>query len=195
MSLSVNQDRLYWREWGKAVKHCKASGLDAPDRHELHVKALGVDKSHKDFTNSDFNKILGVFRAVSQPGNLNAQKRQIEMPRKNVLVRIEDFEPGLVKHFLAQRFTFAVWLRRTHPQYEGATISKGTKAKPARNPAPDWIVAEYRESGPHDAPTLEDLNAGELAQLRNTLAREAAHERKQPERAVTLDASGNPDWT
>ena len=62
---------LYRREWGQVRKVLRARGLppeqaDA-ERHAMHVAALGKDKSSKDFTNTDLNKILTAFRAVIQP--------------------------------------------------------------------------------------------------------------------------------
>lgn len=74
------QNALYWREWA-AVRRVEP----AADRHALHVRALGRDKSHTAFSNADFDKVLGVFRAITQPENLGSQLRQIRMPRTRLL--------------------------------------------------------------------------------------------------------------
>lgn len=80
--MNPKQQSLYFREWGYVRGYCKAKRLPEPDRHDLHVQALGMDKSSKDFTNEDLDKVLAVFRAVHQPANLNAQLRQLRQPRK-----------------------------------------------------------------------------------------------------------------
>jgi hypothetical protein len=82
------QNALYFREWGRVRSVCKQQGFPVPDRHSLHVKALGLDKSHLDFTNNDFDLVLAEFRAISQPDNLAAQLRQQDMPRRRLLYSI-----------------------------------------------------------------------------------------------------------
>ena len=82
------QNALYFREWGRVRAVCKQQGFPIPDRHDLHVKALGLDKSHLDFTNGDFDQVLAEFRAISQPDNLAAQLRQQDMPRRRLLYSI-----------------------------------------------------------------------------------------------------------
>lgn len=69
--MTPRQTQLYFREWA-AVRKAKPDA----DRHALHIEALGRDKSSKKFSNSDFDRVLKVFRAISQPDNLNAQLRQ-----------------------------------------------------------------------------------------------------------------------
>lgn len=83
--MTAKQDTLYWREWGAVSRRCKADGLDVPDRHALHAKALGADKSHKTFTNADFDKVLAEFRAWSEPGDLRGQMQQDAMPETRML--------------------------------------------------------------------------------------------------------------
>jgi hypothetical protein len=79
------QTQLYFREWA-SVRKAKPDA----DRHALHIAALGVDKSSKAFSNSDFDRVLGVFRAISQPGNLNAQLRQSEQVRHRLEHRLSE---------------------------------------------------------------------------------------------------------
>jgi hypothetical protein len=81
--LTRAQNNLYWREWS-AAKRALMPGRDTWTKHEenerrhlAHVHALGHDKSHLDFTNDDFDKVLGELRAISKPGDLNAQLRQV----------------------------------------------------------------------------------------------------------------------
>src|ERR1035438_10400804 len=82
------QNSLYFREWGRVRTACKQQGFPIPDRHSLHIKAIGLDKSHLDFTNVDFDLVLAEFRALSQPDNLAAQLRQQDMPRRRLLYSI-----------------------------------------------------------------------------------------------------------
>jgi len=87
-TMTALQNSLYFREWGRVRAACKQQGFPVPDRHSLHVKALGQDKSHLDFTNEDFDLVLAEFRALSQPDNLAAQIRQLDMPRRRLLYSI-----------------------------------------------------------------------------------------------------------
>lgn len=90
--MSPDQTRLYFREWGKVRRHFLARGIDPNQadakRYELHTRALGVDKSSKDFSNTDLDKVLGVFFAILRPDDLNSQLRQLDQgeERKNKLI-------------------------------------------------------------------------------------------------------------
>lgn len=83
------QTTLYFREWNNVRERCKAEGWVLPDRHQLHVRALGKDKSSKLFTNPDLDKVLAVFRSFSQPASVNAQVRQERMPRTRLEHKIK----------------------------------------------------------------------------------------------------------
>ena len=96
------QNSLYFREWGRVRAVCKQQGLPIPDRHALHVKALGQDKSHLDFSNEDFDRVLAEFRAVSQPDNLAAQLRQQDMPRRRLIYTIMRMAPEAYWRAIAQ---------------------------------------------------------------------------------------------
>ena len=86
--MTALQNSLYFREWGRVRTACRKQGFPVPDRHFLHVKALGQDKSHLDFTNGDFDLVLAEFRAISQPDSLAAQLHQQDMPRRRLLYSI-----------------------------------------------------------------------------------------------------------
>ena len=92
--MTSKQNSLYWREWGAVVRHCKASNLPAPDRHDLHLAALGADKSHLAFTNEDFDLVLGQFRAWSRPADVGAQLRQMDQPRIRLKYAINRLAPA-----------------------------------------------------------------------------------------------------
>lgn len=77
------QISLYWREWS-AVRRARPDA----DRHQLHIQALGHDISHQELTNQQFNRILQEFWAISRPNDIDAQLRQIQMPRTNLMWKI-----------------------------------------------------------------------------------------------------------
>lgn len=71
------QRTLYWREFAAAKRVYPEA-----DRHDLHVQALGVDKSSNALTNADLDRVLGVFRAISRSADLASQVQQAEQPRR-----------------------------------------------------------------------------------------------------------------
>ena len=84
--MTRKQIYLYWTEW-RGVKKVLAQKMYMEPkeaegyRHTLHVKALGYDKSSKEFTNAEFDKILATFRAYTRPADLDGQLRQLEQPK------------------------------------------------------------------------------------------------------------------
>lgn len=88
--MTAKQNSLYWREWGTVRGYAKAKRLPEPDRHAFHVQALGADKSHQVFSNADFDKVLGAFRAYHQPANIDAQLRQQDQPHKRKLAKVRE---------------------------------------------------------------------------------------------------------
>ncbi|MBP8256054.1 MAG: DUF1018 domain-containing protein [Opitutaceae bacterium] len=78
------QKNKYWWEWGKVRGHLLAKGLSAAaaasERHALHVRALGQDKSSAQLTNAEFDRVIAAFRAVWDDANFGAQMRQQEQP-------------------------------------------------------------------------------------------------------------------
>lgn len=160
--MTAKQDALYWREWGALARHCKRERMALPDRHELHARALGADKGHKEFTNAEFDKVLAEFRAWSQPGDLRAQMRQEQQPLIRLRWRVNKLAAGkeaLLAKLLQERFKWPVWLRKHYPEQAGLRLEQ----------CPAIIVAEYRESGLRVA--VDELNEQELTQLRDTLCR------------------------
>jgi bacterioferritin-associated ferredoxin len=88
--MTSKQNQLYWREWAAVRRIDKTA-----DRHALHAEALGQDKSHTEFTNADFDRVLGVFRAITQPANLNGQVRQQQQPRHRQEHRLAEIQSCL----------------------------------------------------------------------------------------------------
>lgn len=82
--MTSKQKSLYWRTWNQVrialiERGFATSETAEQNRHELHIKALGYDVSSTALTNEEFDKILGAFRAITQPANLDAQLRQMDM--------------------------------------------------------------------------------------------------------------------
>lgn len=81
--MSPKQESLYWREWGAVHK-----ADPSVDRHDLHIAALGEDKSHKTFSNEEFDKVLGQMRAISRPTDLDGQLRQLNQRKTRLIWKI-----------------------------------------------------------------------------------------------------------
>ena len=84
--MTVAQTAMYFSLWGRVRDYYRARGIDPKQcdakRHELHKKALGADKSSKDFTNVDLDKFKAACLAIVEPDNLDAQLRQLDQPEK-----------------------------------------------------------------------------------------------------------------
>ncbi len=82
--MTGRQIRKYWGEWSKCrtalINHGRSRQEADEERHELHARALGYDKSSKDFTDLEFDYILAIFRSWSMPDDLGAQLKQIDQP-------------------------------------------------------------------------------------------------------------------
>lgn len=78
------QQKKYWWEWGRCREFFAGRGRSPAQieeaRHDLHRKALGRDKSSKEFSNADLDKVIAAFRAVWDDSNLDAQLRQLDQP-------------------------------------------------------------------------------------------------------------------
>lgn len=71
--ISKSQNKWYWRMWGAVTRWCRANGLSDPDRHDLHARALGADKSHTAFDDDDFDDVMSAFYAIAEPDNFDIQ--------------------------------------------------------------------------------------------------------------------------
>jgi hypothetical protein len=91
--MTAAQTKLYFFEWGQVRKHYLAKGIDAKQvdakRHELHQRALGRARSSKDLSNAELDKVIAVFRAVYDGGNLDAQLAQLDQPENRRLQLIK----------------------------------------------------------------------------------------------------------
>lgn len=124
--MTAKQTALYFREWGKVHKR-----YPDVDRHDLHTRALGSDKSSKAFTNRDLDLVLAEFRALTDPDSVDAQLRQIEQPRTRLLWKIDHYLNGLRLYVEPQSYLAAI----LRDQFTGATLAdlSETQLKNLRN--------------------------------------------------------------
>ena len=92
--MSEAQLRLYRVLCGQARKVWRARGVPAAEceaeRHALHARALGEDKSSLDFTNGDFDKVKAALLVVIDGTDLDAQLDALKQPQKRRLWVIRD---------------------------------------------------------------------------------------------------------
>jgi hypothetical protein len=114
--ISQKQNALYWRLWSQ-VKRALLSQSRRGDngretftgdeenkrRRELHVRAIGQNKSHYDLTNREFDLVLAELRAVIDPSDLRSQLRQQNQhaTRLNWALRKVMRELGVNWHYVA----------------------------------------------------------------------------------------------
>lgn len=87
--MTPKQRTLYWRTWAAAKRALSRLGYDTAEadamRADLTIQALGKQVSSKALTNAQFDLVLAAFRAVSDPGDLDAQLRAMLQPRDRIL--------------------------------------------------------------------------------------------------------------
>jgi hypothetical protein len=92
--MTKRQISLYWREWQAAKQALvRDQGLlpseAERERHRIHMEELGADKSSANLSNTDLDKVLAGFRAISRPDDLEGQIRQQDQPRIRLIYAIE----------------------------------------------------------------------------------------------------------
>lgn len=71
--MTSKQESLYWRKWSSVCAEQGWKNSDTDMRHSIHAAALGKNKSHKDFNNADFDRVLAWFNKLIQPDSLDPQ--------------------------------------------------------------------------------------------------------------------------
>jgi predicted component of type VI protein secretion system len=78
--ISDRQNSFYWGLWGKAkieLMHGRETWTQLEEnnrRHELHVRAIGYDKSHYDLTNREFDRVIAELRLVAGIGDAGRRR-------------------------------------------------------------------------------------------------------------------------
>lgn len=85
----------YFAEWGEASRALRAkNGWTAKEadafRHTLHIRALGYDKSSKKLTNTEFDKVIAIFRAVANPDDIAGQVEALDQPMVRAAHALKD---------------------------------------------------------------------------------------------------------
>ncbi len=80
--MTPRQIAFYWRLVSAWRAARLARGLPAGDaeRHALTRKALGYERSSKQLTNAELDRVLAALFAEARPNDLDAQLRQIDQP-------------------------------------------------------------------------------------------------------------------
>lgn len=95
------QTAMYFAEFGKLREVLRTRGWSPTKieqhRHALTKKALGFDKSSKDFSNAELDRVLAVISAEAAPADFNAQMRLQDMPEKRFMLLLSRVR-GLSKH-------------------------------------------------------------------------------------------------
>jgi hypothetical protein len=75
--MNYDQIKKYRFEWARVKAVLAVSGMKEADmeakRHELHIKALGEDKSSTLFNDKEMDNVLREFRAISSADDLRGQ--------------------------------------------------------------------------------------------------------------------------
>lgn len=94
--MTARQNAFYWQLWQKA---CAVNGWDRSDeemRHSIHVSALDYDKSHLDFDNREFDRIINALKLCINPDDLTAVMffgDELQGEKKRLLWRIRHTAP------------------------------------------------------------------------------------------------------
>lgn len=82
-------------------------------RHGAHICALGRDKSSKDFTNGDLDRVVSLFRLLIEPTDLDASMNLAD-PERGQAARIKHF----IKHAAPFAYTDAICRGKFRGSYE-----------------------------------------------------------------------------
>jgi hypothetical protein len=143
--MTSKQESLYWHEWAAVRAENPRS-----DRHDLHVQALGKDKSHKDFSNKDFDAVLAVFRSISQPDDVNAQLRQIDGERRRCIYAIAQtgFSDSYIRSLAIGKFATSAWRDLPEDQLRQLKITLQNRARTRDKRTPIATTASENPNEP-----------------------------------------------
>lgn len=133
--LSVRQNQLYWREWNNArttllQKHGFSREDANAERKEIHNDLFGSYLSSKDLTNAQFSKVLGAFRAISNPSDAKAQVKANDDEAIRLRWKIETLRKELGLH---ENYIHAVANNIAKTTYDLCSVSDLKKILAALN--------------------------------------------------------------
>lgn len=159
MLLSQPQQTKFWAIWNKACEvqgWTREAGFSAADITAARKRLLSL-AGFTSLTLVDplegFDRVLEQLAILRDDMSGVASAAGMKFTRLKVAIRTLADEAFIAK-LVADRFTFAVWLRNTFPSLPRVTLKN----------APDWLAEKFRQSEAHAA-TLDDLDEHELTQL------------------------------
>jgi len=95
--MTTDQRIMLFSLFSRAMAASRVVGTIACDqeRERITIKVLGSARSWSTFNNQDVDKMKGALLAIIDPTNLNAQVKQIRMPRTRTLYAIRQFDQPL----------------------------------------------------------------------------------------------------
>jgi hypothetical protein len=136
--MTDKQVAFYWREWA-AVRRVKPDA----DRHELHVSALGYDKSMRELTNNEFDLVLAEFKSISDNSDLGVQVRELNQHRKRCLYSIRQHPKDYVEEVARDKFGTINWTVLPTKKLEtlAMTLTERERANPKKEENPGAALA------------------------------------------------------
>ena len=141
--MTRKQELYYWSLVKQAVaRHCELHGIerlssrDAGElRHLWHAEALGADKSHKDFSNADFDRVKAHLIAIANPDSLGAAIAEESAAetgeRARLMYAVNRFPAAYVNRIAWDRFKCSYADELTHDQLRDLvkTLSERRRSK------------------------------------------------------------------
>lgn len=125
---------MYWGEWARLrdvlVAKGKTHAQVEEHRHALTVRALGVPKSSKAFSNSDLDRVLARIRAEREPSNLDAQLALQDSPEKRRAYLLDRLDRACWAMY-AEGGDFRMAQPETRSRYVAGTARKVIGKEPA----------------------------------------------------------------
>lgn len=121
--MTKSQTARYWRDWGRVRKVLielgEFSKTDADEQRKvIQREAIGCDKSSKDLTNADLDKVFKAFAAVLVMVDGPAAPEEVSGPCKRLIWAIDKFgiDPDYLARMAMQQFKTADW--RSLPEHQ-----------------------------------------------------------------------------
>jgi hypothetical protein len=183
--MTTKQLQFYRVLWSQAKRMLVAHGMSSreaeEERHAIHRRTLGYDKSSKELTNEEFDQVKGAFLAISKPGDMKAQLAQAAMPKTRRLVTLRHYLAAIGRPDEYAEAIAATMNRKGRigqPWEADRAYVRGAKTK--RAPRGEKVFFDYAHTQGGEPTrrdlTLDDLTADELEKLIVAIKREAKRE-------------------
>jgi hypothetical protein len=109
------QEGKYWRVWSGTLRALRQLGHVKKEnelRHWIHLQAIGRDKPHRAFNNTDFDSFLRICAGYTRMGDMGEQVRLLEMPVARALMIAEPWLDEIgVDHCGREAYIRAIYQR------------------------------------------------------------------------------------